>query len=169
MGWGVEVTRKDGMEVVSHGGGIEGFNTQLTEVPERKITVAVLSNVNGSAPDSMSGQLLDVALGKAVVLDTERKPVPITKEELAKFEGVYDLEPDFALTVALSGDSLILQGTNRPVRHMMYQGVTDGHPRFFLPEVHTEVDFLPDATGNVTSLILREGAGLPAKKRPSQN
>ena len=167
-GLGVGVTRKDGLEVVSHGGGIEGFNTQLTQVPERNITVAVLSNVNGSAPDSMSDQLLDVALGKAVVLDTERKPVPITREELAKFEGVYDLEPDFALTVALNGDSLTLQGTNRPVRHMMYQGVTDGHPCFFLPEVHTEVDFLPDAAGNVTSLILREGGELPARKRPSQ-
>ena len=167
-GLGVEVTRKDGMEVVAHDGGIEGFNTQLTGVPERQITVAVLSNVNGDAPEAMSGQLLDVALGKAVVLDTERQPVPIPKEELAKFVGIYDLEPDFALTVALAGETLTLQGTNRPVRQMMYQGVAEGHPRFFLPEVHTEVEFVPDATGSVTSLILRQGGGLTAKRRPDE-
>ena len=167
-GLGLEVTRKDGLDVVAHGGGIEGFNTELTYVPERQITVVVLSNVNGDAPGAMSGQLLDVALDKAVVLDTERRPVPMAKEALGKFVGVYDLTPDFALTVALNGEALTLQGTHRPVRQMMYQGVVDGHARFFLPEVHTEVDFVVDADGNATSLILREGGGLPAKKRASQ-
>jgi CubicO group peptidase (beta-lactamase class C family) len=164
-GLGVAVVQQDGVKIIQHGGGIEGFNTQLSYVPERKITIVVLSNVNGGAPASMGGQLLDVAMGKSVLLASERKAVPITKEELQKFVGVYDLTPDFALTVAVSGDSLTVQGTNQPALPAMYQGAASGHPRFFIPPVNAEIEFLPDATGAVGSLVLHQGGDHPAKKR----
>jgi hypothetical protein len=54
----------------------------------------------------MGEPLFDVVLGKPVVLASEHKAVPIAKEELAKFVGVYDLAPTFSLTVAIAGDSL---------------------------------------------------------------
>jgi len=164
-GLGVAVVQQDGVKIIQHGGGIEGFNTQLSYVPDRKITIVVLSNVNGGAPASMGGQMLDVAMGKSVLLASERKAVPITKEELQKFVGVYDLTPDFALTVAVSGDSLTVQGTNQPALPAMYQGAASGHPRFFIPPVNAEIEFLPDATGAVGSLVLHQGGDHPAKKR----
>ena len=163
---GVMVTTQDGMKVVEHGGGIEGFNTNLIYVPEKRICIVVLANVNGSAPGQMGGQLLDVALGKTVVLNSERKPVPITQAESAKFVGVYDLGPTFALTVAQAGDGLTVQGTGQPAIPMMYQGVKDGHARFFITQVGAEIEFVPDANGTILSLILHQGgANTPAKKR----
>ena len=125
----------------------------------------MLSNVNGAAPASMGGQLLDVAMGKSVLLASERKAVPIKKEELQKFAGVYDLTPAFALTVAVSSDSLTVQGTNQPALPAIYQGAASGHPRFFIPQVNAEVEFLPDATGAMGSLVLHQGGDHPAKKR----
>ncbi len=86
-GMGVEVSLIDGNRVVTHGGGIEGFNTYLSYVPARKITIVVLSNVNGGAPDSMGNQLLTVALGKSVILASERKAVPIRTQDLQKLSG----------------------------------------------------------------------------------
>lgn len=164
-GLGVAIMKHDGVTVVEHGGGIEGFNTYLSYAPERKITIVVLSNVNSPAPDVMAGQLLDTVLGKAVILPNERKAVPITEKELQKFTGVYDLAPTFALTIAISGSSLTVQGTGQPAFPLMYQGTTDGHPRFFLAEVNAEIEFVPDATGVVTSLVLHQGGDHPAKKR----
>ncbi len=166
-GLGLIVSQQNGVKVIQHGGGIEGFNTQLAYVPDRKITVVVLSNVNGSAPGAMGEQLLDVVMGKPVILPSERKPVPISKEELQKFTGVYDLAPAFALTVAVSGDSLTIQGTNQPALPAMYQGAAGGHPRFFIPKVNAEIEFLPDATGAIGSLVLHQGGDHPAKKRPA--
>jgi CubicO group peptidase (beta-lactamase class C family) len=166
-GLGVGVVQQSGVKVIQHGGGIEGFNTQLAYVPDRKITVIVLSNVNGAAPGAMGGQLLDVVMGKPVILASERKPVPITKEELQKFTGVYDLTPTFALTVAVNGDSLTIQGTNQPALPAMYQGAAGGHPRFFIPQVSAEVEFLPDSAGAISSLVLHQGGDHPAKKRPA--
>jgi CubicO group peptidase (beta-lactamase class C family) len=164
-GFGLAVGTQDGVKVIQHGGGIEGFNTQLAYVPDRKITIVVLSNVNGSAPTAMGGQLLDVTMGKPVILASERKAVPITKEELQKFTGVYDLAPTFSLTVAVSGDSLTIQGTNQAALPAMYQGVEGGHARFFVTQVNAEVEFVPGASGAIESLVLHQGGDHPAKKR----
>jgi hypothetical protein len=113
----------------------------------------------------MGQQLLDVTLGKPVVLATERKAVPIAKEELAKFVGVYDLTPKFSLTIAQAGDGLTAQGTGQPAIPIMYQGVMDGHPRFFISAVGAEIEFVPDATGAIESLVLHQnGANMPGKK-----
>lgn len=164
-GMGVQVTHRDGVTVVEHGGGIEGFNTQLSYVPERQITVAVLSNVNGAAPTAMGAQLLDVALGKTVVLKSERKAAPISKEELQKFVGIYDFAPEVTFTLAVSADTLTLQGRSGVAHPMMYQGVSDGHPRFFVPDIDAEIEFVPDAAGKVASLVMRLGGEQTAKKR----
>jgi hypothetical protein len=103
----------------------------------------------------MGAQLLDVAMGKPVILASERKPVPIAKGELQKFTGVYDVNPIFALTIAVSRDSLTLQGTCQPAAApAMYQGAEGGHPRFFRPRLDV-------------SLVLHQVGDHPAKKRPA--
>jgi CubicO group peptidase (beta-lactamase class C family) len=164
-GFGVFVKQQDGLKVVEHGGAIEGFNTYLSYIPERQIAVVVLSNVNGPAPDAMAPQLLDVVLGKPVTLANERKAVPIAASELQRFTGVYDLAPTFSLTIAVSGDSLTAQGTGQRALPITYEGAVDGHPRFFSTAVNAEIEFVPDASGAITSLILHQGGDHPAKKR----
>jgi CubicO group peptidase (beta-lactamase class C family) len=164
-GLGVAVTQRDGLTIVDHGGGIEGFNTYLEYVPERKIAVIVLANVNGSAPESMARQLLDVALGKKVILASERKAVPIDKGDLAKFAGVYDLAPTFSITIAVAGDGLTAQGTGQPALPLMYEGAQDGHPKFFSTQVDAEIEFIPDQGGAITSMILHQGGMDQTAKR----
>jgi len=164
-GLGVFITKKDGLTVVDHGGGIEGFNTHLAYVPDKKIAIVVLSNVNGAAPDQMGGQLLDVVLGKPVTLAGKRKVVPIAKQELAKFVGVYDLAPTFSLTIAVAADGLTAQGTGQPAFPVEYEGLKNGHPQFFTSVVDAQIEFVPDASGAIASLILHQGGrDMPAKR-----
>jgi len=125
-----------------------------------------LSNVNGTAPGAMGAQLLDVALGIPVELASERKEVAISKEELAKFVGVYDLTPSFSLTMAVAGDRLTVQGTGQDALPMIYLGVKDGHPRFFQRQVNAELEFVPDASGAMTGVVLHQGGhDSPGKRR----
>lgn len=163
----MEVRDADGLKVIEHAGGIQGFSTELIYVPERNIGVVVLSNVYSSIPGTLGEQLLDVVLGKPVVLASERKPLPIAKEELNKFIGVYDLSPAFAITITAGGDSLMAQGTRQgQAIPMMYQGNAGEHAHFYVPHFDAEVEFMPDATGEVTSLVLHQGgASVPGKKR----
>lgn len=165
-GLGVEVARIQGLKVIEHGGGLPGFTAEVAYVPQRKIAVIVLSNVYGPATASMGEQLLNVAMGKKVILASERKPVSIAKSELGRFVGVYDVSPAFAITISIGGDSLMAQGNTqaRPMP-LMYQGVVNGHPYFYIPKLDAELEFVTDEAGKVNSLILHQGGDHLAKKR----
>ena len=65
---GLAVHTVDGRTVIEHGGGINGFNTVLAYYPADTLTVVVLANLNGSAPDEIARDLAKVAHGEAVVL-----------------------------------------------------------------------------------------------------
>lgn len=60
---GVNVATANGSTTVSHGGGIEGFNTWLGYDPDRKLTVVVLGNLNGDAPGRLGKAILALARG----------------------------------------------------------------------------------------------------------
>lgn len=55
-------TEPDGTQVISHGGGIEGFNTAVAYVPSQKLAVVVLANINGAAPEDLANELERIAL-----------------------------------------------------------------------------------------------------------
>jgi CubicO group peptidase (beta-lactamase class C family) len=46
-GYALFVSQEDGHRKISHGGGIYGFNAALSEFPNDRVTVAVLSNAIG--------------------------------------------------------------------------------------------------------------------------
>jgi len=52
-GFGLAVGTATPRRVIFHNGGIEGFNTFLAYYPEDKMTIVVLGNLNGPAPDEI--------------------------------------------------------------------------------------------------------------------
>jgi CubicO group peptidase (beta-lactamase class C family) len=63
--YGVIVRRHLGHRRIWHNGGIDGFNTSMAHYPDSKVTVIVLGNVNGQAPDLLVSQLGAIAHGNA--------------------------------------------------------------------------------------------------------
>jgi CubicO group peptidase (beta-lactamase class C family) len=163
-GFGVGVTTEDGMKVVDHNGAIEGFVAHLAYVPEPRIVVIVLSNVFGGAPPAMGNQLVETMLGKTVVLARERKAVPISKHDLAKFEGTYPMSSGMAFTFTVREDSLELNagGTIAP---LLYQGVKEGHPRFYVAMVDGEIEFVPAPSGAMTTVLSHQHGNEQSGKR----
>src|SRR5215469_162810 len=107
--FGLQVHRVNGHEVIDHGGGIEGFNTILAYYPEDKLTVVVLANVNGSAPQEIAQDLETLAEGGKVVLISERKQAQIDPKIFDGYVGSYQMAPDFILTVTRDGGHFITQ------------------------------------------------------------
>jgi len=54
--------------VITHSGGIDGFNTTMTYYPDTRTVVIVLSNVNGRIPDQAAAQLGALMHGDAVTV-----------------------------------------------------------------------------------------------------
>src|SRR6201998_4784879 len=99
---------------VEHGGGIEGFNTQLSYYPDEKLTIVVLGNLNGSSPGEIASKLAALAHGEKVVLPEERKEIVVPAKILAEYVGSYELRPDLLFVVTLEGGQLITQITGQP-------------------------------------------------------
>ena len=102
--FGVMVQTASGRKVVQHGGGIEGFNTFLAYYPDDKLTVAVLANLNGQAPDQIAAKLATLAHGGAVQTTAERKEIPLPVATLSKYVGTYELAPGVNMMIRLAGD-----------------------------------------------------------------
>ncbi len=147
---GVAVSDKDGRRRVGHGGGIEGFNTHLIYYPAEEVTVAVLGNQNGPAPDRIADMLGKVAVGDKVVLPSERVEVKLPVHKLGPYVGEYALTPQVTATVTLEGEQLMGQLTGQPKFPLFAESET----KFFLRAVDAQMEFERDAGGKVTGFVL---------------
>jgi CubicO group peptidase (beta-lactamase class C family) len=165
FGLGVKTT--NGHKIISHNGGIEGFNTSLAFYPEDKLVVAVLANLNGPFADQIAADLGKVAHGEKIVLPSERKSIAVSPKILAQYVGTYELTPALSFVVTLEGDQLMTQATNQPKFPIFAESETS----FFRKDVEAQVDFVKNEKGEITHLVVhRGGRDLKAikKNRPDE-
>lgn len=159
---GVVVREQDGHRVVQHNGGINGFNTFLAYYPDSHITIAVLGNVNGPAPDAIGSALGTLANGGSVQLTSERHEISVPAATLSAYVGTYEMMPSANLMVTLDGDHLMAQLSGQ----QKFQLFPESETRFFVKVVDAQVDFVKDASGAVTQAVLHQnGRDMKATKK----
>ena len=122
---------------MSHGWGIEGFSTELDYYPDDKLTVVVLSNVNGGAPAEIARKLGALAHGETIKLQSERKEIKLDREVLSRYVGAYQMGPGVAMLITLEGDQLISKlGNQQPVPLF-----PESETIFFPKVVDAEIEF----------------------------
>jgi CubicO group peptidase (beta-lactamase class C family) len=160
--FGLQVETAGGHKVIEHGGGIEGFNTELEYYPDEKLTVVVLGNVNGSAPGEIAKKLAAAARGETVKLQSELKEIPLDPKVLGRLVGVYQLAPGINMMITLENNQLFSKlGTQQPVA--IYP---ESETRFFPKVVEAELEFpsLNDK-GMASEMILHQGGRDQTAKR----
>jgi CubicO group peptidase (beta-lactamase class C family) len=150
--FGLLINTNSGRTAVFHNGGIEGFNTAMAYYPDSTVTVIVLGNVNGTAPDELVDKLGRVANGEKILAPSERTAVALPRETLASYVGVYRFAPTFSIAITLDGDQLFEQASNQ-VKIPIYP---ESDTKFFLKIVDAQLEFHKDASGAVTSLVLHQ-------------
>jgi hypothetical protein len=116
----------------------------------------------------VTGLRIQSRIGPAQVFAKTGRPLPQPRREVkidaAKYDrltGDYELAPNFTITILRRGDKLISQATAQPEVELFPESET----RFFLKVVDAQIDFVVDASGAVTGLVLHQGGqNLPAKK-----
>jgi CubicO group peptidase (beta-lactamase class C family) len=61
--YGLITRTHNGHRRIWHNGGIDGFNTSMAHYPDSKVTIIILGNLNGQAPDLLVAQLGAIANG----------------------------------------------------------------------------------------------------------
>jgi hypothetical protein len=150
---GVGVRTVNGHKVVDHGGGIEGFNTFLAYYPEDKVTVVVLANLNGNAPDAIATRLGAIMHGEKVELPSERKEITVAPKLLEQYVGTYELAPKINMMITVANGQLISQVSGQGKVPLFAMSET----KFFPKVVDAEIEFGKDDKSTVSYLVLHQG------------
>jgi CubicO group peptidase (beta-lactamase class C family) len=159
--FGLAVSDSNGRKKIEHGGGIEGFNTELAYWPGDQLTVVVLSNLNGNAPGEIANQLAAVVHGEKVILTSERKEITLSRDVLQAYVGAYEVAPKVEMVITLAGDHLESQLGTQPKVPIFAESPTS----FFLKVVDAQLDFSKDASGKVTGVTLHQNGQSPFWKK----
>lgn len=150
---GVGVRTANGRTEISHGGGINGFNTYLAYFPDEKLTLVALSNINGIAPNTIAADAARVLHGETITLPSERKEIAVKPDVLPQYAGIYELTPNASLVLTLEGTRLMAQIAGQK-KDPLYAEAPD---KFFLKDVDAQVEFVRDAQGNINGAVLHQG------------
>lgn len=157
-GYGFAVDDYQGHRLIQHGGGINGFLTQMIRVPEEDVFVAVFSNTTGIQPGPSGLAFEAVARVLGVPLD-DRPAVAVAPETLDEYVGVYRIEArggeEQVRVVTREGDQLFTQrsgGAKLPVEF-------SAADRFFYPDSLTTGRFERGEGGDVAGMWLDPPAG----------
>jgi hypothetical protein len=162
--FGLQVDTNGGHKVIEHGGGIEGFNTELAYYPDDKLTVVVLRNVNapGPPPGEIANKLAALARGETVTLQSERKEITVDPKVLERYVGAYQFpSPPVpnppagpAMLITLEGNRLVSKlGNQAPVPIF-----AESETRFLANVVDAQIEFPKvEGQGKANQLTLHQG------------
>lgn len=136
---------------IEHGGGINGFSTQLAHYPDAKLTVCVLTNTQGSNPTAIEKKIARKILNVTV---PELQNLPLASEEMDVYIGKY-VEDKTEIFIYKTRDRLMLRvpsdGTNTP---LLYQGE---HTFAFAGNPERRITFIVE-NGKAKRFTLEQGA-----------
>jgi hypothetical protein len=110
-GFGQGLGPQNGHMTWGHGGGINGFATQLNRLPDDGLTVIVLGNIEQAPSGRIAQKLADLYFDPKVAAGAGVKP---TAAEMDRYVGRYQLAPTLTIAVTHEGDRLFAQATNQP-------------------------------------------------------
>jgi len=155
-----------GYKIISHGGGLHGFQSALGRQPEQKITVTVLCNStpppDGINPTANAESIFEYLLWKDMQKQSSfGSDLVVDESTLKSYVGRYDYGQGAVLIVTLDGKQLNAQMTGQP----MFPIFPSSKNEFNWKVVEAKVKFETDENGNVTNVIHYQGGQqLVAKK-----
>ena len=179
-GLGLSVTSYRGRKLVQHGGGIDGFISQMSWLPRERIGIMVVTNMSGTnpVPNIVTRNVIDRLLGLAPIdwvartekqlqdakakrlkqradRAAERQPNTSPSHPLSAYGGTYEHPAYGRLSVQADGAALSVSfdGFNVPLKHFHYDVFEIDDPMDALP-LSGRVTFLMDSKGNIDRMAV---------------
>lgn len=147
FGWGIEDNPAFG-KIISHSGGWPGYITYIERHVTNDKTIIILQNHNDvTIPvNSIASILYNFLLPDSKV----RKEISITKDQLLKHVGTYEIVKDFEIKISIENDQLYVQLTGQEA----YPLFAESEMLFFLKVVDAQVQFEKNEAGEIVKLYL---------------
>jgi CubicO group peptidase (beta-lactamase class C family) len=161
-GYGWSIGKQFDRQVIAHGGAIFGFATHITRFPADKVTVVVLSNVQGAPAGRIANDLAAIVFDAPYEIPKERKEIAVDPKVLEKYVGQYELSaPKIIINILLENGKLfgLVGGQSK------FALSAESETIFFSRDVNLQITFAKDAQGRTTALTFSQGgAVIPAQK-----
>jgi CubicO group peptidase (beta-lactamase class C family) len=157
-GFGIGTGTLRGQPLLSHGGGIFGFSSLLSYLPQSR-TVVILRNSDGPglSMDTVSRKLAAFAIGEPFA---DPKPVAVPAEQLQAAEGVYALDDRQTRTLRVKDGVLTNQRSGGGIGPL----IALGGDRFGIPGQLTELRLERGADGRVAAVQVFPNGEAPAER-----
>lgn len=160
-GFGLSIDSVSDKRRLGHGGGIHGFTTNISMVPADDICIVLLNNASNSFLNTITESIYAILYGKPYELPKERKAIVLDEQTLKQYEGGYELNPGFVLTVTLKSGKLMVQPTGQPE----FELFAEKADFFFLKVVDAQLQFKRNDANVVDSVVLFQGGReMPGKR-----
>ena len=173
-GYGWYADTVHGKTAGAMGGMLQGFSSFLVQVPSDELCVILIQNVNLPAFDnsSIAHKMVDAYYDKDFTLPTIAPVVQLSPATLGRYEGefVFPSAVSLAITVEDSG----LHAHNIPPKGFPanapdFDMLPIGDNKFKTKSLNAVIEFLTDATGNVTGLVMHQPKhDIVAKKKAAK-
>ena len=153
-GYGWMIGSFAGHKTIRHGGGINGFTSDITRFPDDDACVIVLNNFTTGFTGEISTALAGYLFGQPVEVPKEKSEVRLPAATLDAYPGRYKFEGIQAvIVVSREGDRLFIELPGQARRPLHAESET----KFYLKSLGFELTFEKDASGKVTDLLLMQG------------
>ncbi len=130
-GFGLGVGKLEEHTRISHGGGINGFNSMLSYFPERDLTIAVISNSESYSSGRLADAIARAALGEEITV----KDLAIDAPEAERVSGDYAVaESPLAFKVLFREDKLMVEAAGQGETRLRLQGVSEDGSSEYRPD-----------------------------------
>lgn len=150
-GWGIDSI--EGKRRVGHGGGIHGFVTNESRVPEDDIDIVLLSNGSDRSLDNITQSIYAILYNKPYDLPKEKTIVFLSAETLKQYEGEYEIVPNLHVIMKVKDGELSAMPTNQTEKILH----AEKEDFFFQKEEDVQVEFTRNDNKEVDGFILNQG------------
>ena len=157
-GWGIDSLY--GKLLTTHSGGIPGYSSNILRFPQDEIVVIVFDNTSSNAVTVISKNVAAILFNQPYEVPAVKKEISVDTSIMKQYTGEYELAPGFTITVFLEGKNLKAQATGQP----SFDLFAEKENVFFLKVVDAKIEFVKDANGKVTEMILYQNGEHKGKK-----
>ncbi|MBV9961988.1 MAG: serine hydrolase [Parafilimonas sp.] len=151
-GYGVFIDSVFGKQTISHGGGIPGFIAYLCYYPHENVSIILLNNEGdfGEALNGISTNISAIIFHKPYKLMSNIS-VKLPDSFLKKYVGRYDFDKKHHAYVSLENGQLQIEAPQGGLpKSPLY---AEDETNFYLKIINARIEFVKDASGNITELI----------------
>ena len=160
-GYGWRIDSLYGKQFTGHGGGIHGYSSYIIRFPQDEVVVIIFDNSSSTSLNAISKNVAAILFNRPYEVPAAKKEVRVDAAILKQYIGEYELAPGFTITISQDAGSLKGQATG--------QSAFDLYPEkenvFFLKVVDAKIEFIKDASGTVTEMILYQNGQQPRGKK----